>query len=163
MSALPKSHFKEIDTSWKSQLAQRNSSTDSLVRSPKKSRTKTAKLSSKKRSSATLQLLKLLEKSSSVLAVVTISGSIAVYLATVTIPQQWSREYENLETLQRKERKLVALDEALKYEIAQQAQQSDLEMSAIAPESTMFLEKASVEPVKIAASIKELPSVRMGY
>lgn len=151
MSALPKPHFKEIDPSWKSQLAQ------------KKSLTNTTKLPVKKRPSATLQFLKLLQKGSSILAVVTMSGSIAVYLATVTIPQQWSREYENLETLQRKERKLVALDEALKYEIAKGAQQSDLEMSSIAPESTIFVEKATVKPVEVATSIEKSPSVRMGY
>lgn len=163
MSALPKPNFKEIDTSWKSQVARKSSSADSLVSFPKKSLTNTARLPIKKRPSAALQLLKVLEKGSSILAVVTMSGSIAVYLATVTIPQQWSSEYENLETLQRKERKLVALDEALKYEIAKGAQQSDLEMSAIAPESTIFLERAFVKPVETATSIKELPSVRMGY
>ena len=140
MSALPQPDFRDFDSFGElhpsqSQKARANSS----VTSHPKNRSKTTKLSRKKRSSATLQLLRLLQKSSSGLAAMMMLGSIAVYLSTVRIPQLWSQEYETLEALQRQERDLVAVDESLKYEIARQAASSQLEMSAMSPENTVFL------------------------
>ena len=165
MSALPQPNFKEIDTSWASPLATQKKSAKARTNSEPKYLNNTTQLSPKKHSSAALQLLKLLQRGSSGVAIVMMSGSIALYLATVRIPQQWTQEYEKLEALQRQERQLVALDESLKYEIAQQAEQSDWELSAIAPESTIFLQKAKVEPVtQTSEPAAELwQSVRIGY
>ena len=165
MSALPQPNFKEVNTSWESQIALPKKAAYAKTIVKPQYLDNTTKLSPKKRSSAALQLLKLLQKGTSGLAILMMSGSISVYLATVRIPQQWTQEYEKLEALQRQERQLTALDEALKYEIAQQAEQPDWESSAIAPESTIFLKKAQVEPVTQASEpTTELwQSVRIGY
>ena len=149
MNALRQPSFQEINPSrnLKVSSAQNPVSNTSIVTSKNYSR-KTTKLSRKKHSSAALQLLKVLQISSSGMAAVMMLSSIGVYLSTVRIPQLWSQEYETLEDLQRQERQLVALDESLKYEIARQAEQPELEMSAIASENTMFLQASSIEPEK---------------
>lgn len=108
--------------------------------------TKTTKLSRKKRSSAVLQLVSLAQVGSSVFAAAVMVGSVGVYLTTVRIPQLWSQEYETLENLQRQERQLVAIDEALKYNLAEQAKQSELAMSSIGSQNTVFLPQKTIEP-----------------
>ena len=147
MSALPQPNFRDFDSYGELRAPQQKQPiANSPVTKNPKNRNKTTKLSRKKRSPAGLKLLTLLQKSSSGLAAVMMLGSIAVYLSTVRIPQLWSQEYETLEALQRQERDLVAVDEALKYEIARQAAQSKLAMSAISPENTVFLTPNSVKP-----------------
>ena len=166
MNALRQPSFQEINPyqNLKVSSAQSSLSKTSIVTSKNYSR-KTTKLSRKKRSSASLQLLKVLQISSSGVAAVMMLSSIGVYLSTVRIPQLWSQEYETLEDLQRQERQLVALDESLKYEIAQQAEQPELEMSAIASENTMFLQARSVKPQE--SSTEDKPklwqSIPLGY
>ncbi len=128
--------------------------------------TKTTKLSRKKRSSALLQLVSFAQVSSSVLAGTVMLGSIGVYLTTVRIPQLWSQEYENLENLQRQERQLVAIDEALKYSLAEQATQSGLAMSSIGSQNTVFLPQKMVEPQQVslaAVNQQALESIPLGY
>ena len=147
MSALPQPNFRDVVNS--SPQPRVSSATSSKILS------NTTKLSRKKSSSAALQLLILLQKSSSLLAAVVMLTSMGIYLATVRIPQLWSQEYKHLEALQRQERNLVAMDESLKYEIAQQAEQPELEMSAIAPENVLFLEANSVELPQKAISLGE--------
>ena len=167
MSALPQPDLRDFDAYWGSQVPQQKQPiANSSVTSHQKKRHKTTQLSRKKHSSARLQLLTLLQKSSSGLAAVMMLGSIAVYLSTVRIPQLWSQEYETLEALQRQERDLVAVDEALKYEIARQAAQSELEMSAISPQNTVFLTPNSVKP-QVAKADTEKTKLwqvnRLGY
>ena len=167
MSALPQPDLRDVvDSSWKLKARQEKTAISNLsVTSSKKTSSKTTKLSRKKNSSASLQLLTLLQQGSSYLAVVMMLASIGLYLATVRIPQVWSQEYKNLEALQRQERNLVAIDEALKYEIAQQAEQPELEMSGIAPENTMFLQPNSIEPQEtaIADNNSFWQSIPLGY
>ena len=157
MSALPKPNFQDVV--YYSSQPQTSSVTSRRISS------NTAKLPGKKHSSATLKLLILLQKSSSLLAVVMMLSSMGIYLATVRIPQLWSQEYEHLEALQRQERNLVAMDESLKYEIARQAEQPEWEMSAIAPENTLFLQANSSKlPQKaVASNFKIEQSIPLGY
>lgn len=89
-----------------------------------------------------LKILLLLQKGSFGIAGFSIVTGIILYLSTVSIPQQWSKEYRNLETLQRQERQLTTIGESLKYKISQQARQNDL--SAIASSNTVFLKPNSV-------------------
>ncbi|VEP11267.1 conserved hypothetical protein [Hyella patelloides LEGE 07179] len=167
MSALPQPDLRDVvDSSWKLQTHQEKTIISNLsVTSSKKTSSKTTKLSRKKHSSAALQLLTLLQQGSSYLAAVMMLASIGLYLATVRIPQLWSQEYKTLEALQRQERNLVAIDEALKYEIAQQAEQPELDMSGIAPENTMFLQPNHVEPQEtaIADNNSFWQSIPLGY
>ena len=93
-------------------------------------------------------------------------GSLGIYLATVRIPQLWSQEYESLGALQRQEQQLVAIDEALKYEIAQQSEETELEMLPISSERTLFLDRNSVTPQaeKVSSNTaKHFKSIPMGY
>ena len=61
-----------------------------------------------------LQVLLLLQRSSLGLAIISMAASVGLYISTVRIPQLWSQEYQNLETLQRQERQLTAINETLK-------------------------------------------------
>ncbi|WP_019509478.1 hypothetical protein [Pleurocapsa sp. PCC 7319] len=96
-----------------------------------------------------LQVLSLLQKGSFGLALVSMATSISLYISTVQIPKLWSQEYQNLENLQRQERQLIAINETIKYQIAQEAgKNSNLTVST--PESALFISPAQV-------SIKTMP------
>jgi hypothetical protein len=154
MAASPQPEFRNVDSSV-------------VLQTPnQKYLRKTTNLAQKKRSSATLQLLTWLQKGSSSVAAIAMLSSISVYIATVRIPQLWTQEYQNLEELQLQERQLVAIDESLKYEIAQKAQQTELKMSPISPENTVFLKPNSVtpQPEKAIADDRQFQrAIPLGY
>jgi hypothetical protein len=91
-----------------------------------------------------LQVLMLLQKCSFGVALISMVTSIGVYISTVRIPQQWSQEYKNLETLQRQERQLTTINETLRYEIAKQAGQENSEFSILNPDDAIFVTPADV-------------------
>jgi len=91
---------------------------------------------------AYLKVLLFLQKGSLGVAGFSIATGIFIYLSTVSIPQQWSKEYRNLENLQRQERQLTTIGESLKYTISQQTE--EFEMSPIASNNTVFLKPNSV-------------------
>lgn len=91
-----------------------------------------------------LQLLMLFQKASFGLALISMASSMALYLATVRIPQLWSREYRNLETLQRQERQLTEINETLKYQMARQAERKD-ELSRLKPDDAVFVSPAEIK------------------
>lgn len=166
MSALPIPQFQAPDSA--SRLS--NSQAEILERRSRSPQTgdrqKAIKFSRRQRASASLVLLKFLQKGSAFLAVSTMVGSLAIYLSTVRIPQLWSQEYESLGALQRQEQQLVAIDEALKYEIAQQAEKAELGMLPISSERTLFLERSQMKPqakqVK-SKSTKHFQAIPIGY
>ena len=89
-----------------------------------------------------LKILLLLQKGFLGVAGLSIVTGIILYLSTVSFPQKWSKEYRNLETLQRQERQLTTIGESLKYKISQQAQQ--FQMSPITSSNTVFLKPKTV-------------------
>ena len=92
-----------------------------------------------------LKTLSQIQKGSFALAIATMTASIGLYASTVKIPKLWSQEYQNLEDLQLQERQLVAINETIKYQIAQEASQDNrLEISK--PESAIFISPAQVKP-----------------
>ena len=93
---------------------------------------------------AKLKALLLLQKSSLGLAFILIASSIAVYISTARIPELWSKKYQDLETLQRQERELVATNESLKHKLAQQAQQEDSNLVLMGSKNTLFIPPASL-------------------
>ncbi|MBE9166661.1 hypothetical protein IQ238_03630 [Pleurocapsales cyanobacterium LEGE 06147] len=93
-----------------------------------------------------IQILLLLQRGSFVLAFTLIASSISVYISTVRIPQIWSKEYSNLETLQRQERQLTAINETLKQKIAQQAENAENNLVPLTSTNAIFLPPASVLP-----------------
>ncbi|GAB4533366.1 MAG: hypothetical protein Tsb0014_18720 [Pleurocapsa sp.] len=93
---------------------------------------------------ANLQVLMLLQRCSFGVALISMVTSIGVYISTVRIPQQWSQEYEKLETLQRQERQLTTINETIRYEIAKQAGQEKSELSILNPDDAIFVTPAEV-------------------
>lgn len=91
-----------------------------------------------------LQLLMLFQKASFGLALLSMASSMALYLATVRIPQLWSREYRNLETLQRQERQLTEINETLKYQMAREAKRKG-ELSSLKPDDAVFVSPAEIK------------------
>jgi len=91
-----------------------------------------------------LKLLSLLQKGSFGLAIASMTASIGLYISTVHIPKLWSQEYQHLENLQRQERQLVAINETIKYQIAQEAGQDD-RLAISKPESAVFINPAKIK------------------
>ena len=102
------------------------------------------------------------------LAIVSMSASIGLYISTVHVPQIWSQEYRHLENLQRQERQLIAFNETIKYQIAQEASQNK-RLSVSKPESAVFIPPATVgvknksNISKNQAEIVELKLNSFGY
>lgn len=92
---------------------------------------------------ANLETLSLVQKTSFGIALVSMATSIGLYILTVNIPELWSQEYQNLENLQGQERQLIAINESLKYQIAEQAAQ-DTNLSISKPEQAVFITPAQV-------------------
>jgi hypothetical protein len=115
-----------------------------------------------------LKTLCLIQKSSFCLAIATMTASISLYVSTVKIPQLWSQEYQHLEDLQLQERQLVAVNETIKYQIAQEASQNK-SLAISKPESAIFINPAKVQtrkPVELQqtqSKIAELKHNSLGY
>ena len=116
-----------------------------------------------------LKVLLLIQKSSLGLAFMLIATSIAFYLSTVHIPELWSKKYRDLETLQRQERHLVAINESLKHKLAQQAEQEENNLPLITSDNTIFIPPASLpsppQPTNLAQKQKQVldQDIPMGY
>lgn len=100
-----------------------------------------------------LRTLSLLQKGSFGLAIASMTTSVGLYISTVNIPKLWSQEYQHLEDLQRQERQLVAINETIKYQIAQEAVQ-DASLAISKPESALFISPAQVK-VKHQSDLKK--------
>ena len=88
-----------------------------------------------------LKTLSQIQKGSFAIAIATMTSSICLYASTVNIPKLWSQEYRHLEDLQLQERQLVAINETIKYQIAQEASQ-DSSLGISTPESAIFIRPA---------------------
>lgn len=94
-----------------------------------------------------LKTLSRIQQTSFAIAIASMSASIALYASTVQIPKQWSQEYQHLEDLQLQERQLIAINETIKYQIAQEAGK-DNRLAISKPESAIFINPAKVEAKK---------------
>ncbi|MBE9047215.1 hypothetical protein IQ255_22910 [Pleurocapsales cyanobacterium LEGE 10410] len=99
-----------------------------------------------------LQLLSILQKGSFGLAIASMTASISLYLSAVQIPKLWSQEYQHLEDLQLQERQLIAINEKLKYQIAQEAGNNQ-ELSISQPESAMFISPAKISARRLPETV----------
>lgn len=97
-----------------------------------------------------IQILLFLQRGSFVVAFTLIASSVAIYISTVRIPQIWSKEYRNLETLQRQERQLTAINETLKQKIAQEAEKIENNLIPLTSTNAIFLPPASIVPPSAA-------------
>lgn len=154
MSALPQ-HYIQVGSGEISQkpIKSRANSPQSPSRFPKP-----------KQIPVYLQILMLLQRGSLGVAGFSVVTGIILYLSTVSIPQQWSKEYRNLEILQRQERQLTTIGESLKYKISQQARQ--FQMSPITSQNTVFIKPntVAVNPqTNQDSQEKSLKKINLGY
>jgi len=104
-----------------------------------------------------LRLLLLAQRGSAIATFTLVGFTLLVYGWTVYSQQLWSRQYRELEALQRQERQLTAANEALKQEIAQQAERSNSRLTLPNPSSNIFLQPAPSRPATPAAATSATP------
>lgn len=95
-----------------------------------------------------------------------IASALAIYGWTVQVQQRWGQAYRQFESLQKHERQLIAGNEALKNQMAQQAESPSSGLMVPDPSTAIFLTPASprppVEPEQ--PSVSEQPPTRpLGY
>ncbi|OLP17317.1 hypothetical protein BST81_16040 [Leptolyngbya sp. 'hensonii'] len=82
------------------------------------------------------------QKGITVLTLPVAAIALALYAQTVYTQQLWNRDYHKLETLKRHERQLIAANEALKNQLAQQAERPMTGLVSVTPANTIFLKSA---------------------
>ncbi|NJO40190.1 MAG: hypothetical protein HC769_12615 [Cyanobacteria bacterium CRU_2_1] len=116
---------------------------------------------------AWLSVLLRAQQASSVLTFLLVIAVLAVYGWTVYAQQRWGQEYRNLEALKKQERQLIATNEALKNQIAQQAEAPNGGLVLPDPSTTIFLTPASprpmVEPEINLPPPQSIPAKPLGY
>lgn len=105
-----------------------------------------------------LKFLVTLQRGSSVLTFVLVAGVLSVYGWTVLVQQRWGHEYSKLETLRKHERHLVAANEVLKNQLAQQAERPDTGLVLPDPGTTVFLAPAPARPLVEPSSLPAMPA-----
>jgi hypothetical protein len=99
-----------------------------------------------------LRSLSLLERIVAVITFCLLGSTLGIYAWTVYIPKVWDKEFGKLETLQRHERHLLATNETLKHQLAQQAEKPETGLTHPQPFQTIFLKRKSPANPKIAPS-----------
>lgn len=90
------------------------------------------------RLSPQLRFMLKLQQASSVITLCLVMATLGIYAWTVYVPRLWSKEYRNLETLQRHERHLTATNESLKNQLAKQAEEPKAGLTNPKPEQAIF-------------------------
>lgn len=104
-----------------------------------------------------LRLLILTQRSSSIVTFALVGLTLAVYGWTVYAQELWGRQYRQLEALQREERQLTTANEALKQNLAQQAEQPASRLTPPNPNSMIFLQPAAPRPTPAPATNSPTP------
>jgi hypothetical protein len=95
-----------------------------------------------------LKSLALMQKTTAIFGFLLLGATAGLYGLTYSIPQKWSQQYEELENLQRNERKLTAINETYKHQLSQEAQQKNSGLVAPTPEQVIFLKPTKVKNEK---------------
>lgn len=103
-----------------------------------------------------LRSLLVLENGSKVCAFCVIAGSLILYGLTVNVPKRWTEEYNKLITLERREREFIEKNEAIKNQLATEAQQ-DSAMISLDPTKAIFLETAPTKIVVLTSTTSTSP------
>lgn len=166
MSALRQPNFPAEYYSPSLQPQRANNQDQEIIKSPKVKSRKIVKPKGFSRQNSlpvNLKVLSLLQKGSFGLALVSMTASIGLYISTVQIPKLWSQEYQNLENLQRQERQLVAINETIKHQIANEASQDD-NLSISKPESAVFITPAKINTkTKLKSTINQQKTVNLKH
>lgn len=113
-----------------------------------------------------LRALLVIQRGSSVLTFCLATAVLIVYGSTVYIQQAWSEEFRQLEQLQREKRELTTADELMKNQLAQRAAAPENGLVAPSPANTIFLPKATNQPVQstpITPLLEVRPDAPLGY
>ncbi|MFB2837641.1 hypothetical protein [Floridanema evergladense] len=86
------------------------------------------------------------QRYTSAIAFILISATLSSYAAIVYSQQQWNREYQKLQSLQRKERELTTDEEQRKNQLAEIAETKTQGLIPPKPENNLFLEAAPQRP-----------------
>jgi hypothetical protein len=91
---------------------------------------------------------------------------LTVYGWTVYVQQRWGQEYSKFETLKKQERQLISGNEALKNQMAQQAESPNSGLMVPDPNHTIFLMPAPERPLVQArrrSTHQTTPAKPLGY
>ncbi|MGB7444009.1 MAG: hypothetical protein WA919_23335 [Coleofasciculaceae cyanobacterium] len=88
------------------------------------------------------------KRSSDCVTLLLVGATLAVYSWTVYSQQQWAKEYQKLESLQRDERHITKTNEVLKDQLAQQAESPATGMVVPSPAQTIFLPRLEENQVQ---------------
>jgi hypothetical protein len=108
-----------------------------------------------------LKILRLIQQSSSLIAFVLVIATLIIYACSFYLPQQWSKEYKQLKILQRQERELIRVNESLKKQLAQQAENPDAGLENFDPTSAIFISPAQSSSTKTTINHKNTESQRI--
>lgn len=95
---------------------------------------------------AWLRFLLFLQHCSSFVTVSLVVSTLIVYAGVVYSQQQWSSNYDELKKLQRSYRNLIATNETLKNQLAEQAEQPEAGLVLPDPDNTIVLPSPSKLP-----------------
>jgi hypothetical protein len=112
-----------------------------------------------------VKLLLKVQKGSSVMTFLLMGTVLLIYGWTVFTQQRWGREYRHWEALQKHEQQLMATNEVLKNQMAQQAENPKVGLVAPDPSSMIFLAPAAPRPaVQVELSTPDpIPNKPLGY
>lgn len=116
---------------------------------------------------AWLKLLMKVQRGSTVMTLLLMGTVLAIYGWTVFTQQRWGHEYRRWGALQKHEQQLMATNEVLKNQMAQQAETPKAGLVAPDPSSMIFLAPAAprpaVQPDIEASTPDRLPNRPFGY
>ena len=97
-----------------------------------------------------LQVLLRFQQATSCLTLGIVATVLGVYGWTVYTPTLWSKEYQQLKALQQTERQLITNTEAIKHQLAQEANQPSSGLVKASPGQNIFLPaQASAPPASV--------------
>jgi hypothetical protein len=106
------------------------------------------------------------QRISSVTTFLLIVSILTMYGWTVYVQQRWGQEYSKFETLKKQERQLISGNEALKNQMAQQAESPNSGLMVPDPNNTIFLTPAPERPPvqsKPRSAHQTTPTKPLGY
>jgi hypothetical protein len=113
-----------------------------------------------------LQWLIRAQRISSVTTFFLIISILTVYGWTVYVQQRWGQQYSKFESLKKQERQLISGNEALKNQMAQQAESPNSGLMVPDPSNTIFLTPAPERPPvqsRRSSSHSVAPAKPLGY
>lgn len=93
-----------------------------------------------------IRILLFFQQTASILTLSAIAGSLVMSGLTFYTQQMWNRQYEQLQELQRYERNVTSINEALKDKIAEQGKTNNEGFVPLTPDYNLYVEPELVSP-----------------